>query len=193
MQQQRSSVKLDVSNFALIRIANPSQNLINRFPEKYVKFYFEYANVIAETLKWPSFQNFLNWITLKENINKNRITDVQVEIFPFKKKKGKGFAGRCSRKGQIKIYPKGIKFLSRLLMKTEDEKLISYIKARAMSTLIHELLHIKYQGDEEKVKALTKKYFDIFNLHWQKTSYRSKTPVECLNTTLPITRGTYNV
>ncbi|MFQ6086649.1 MAG: hypothetical protein ACE5OV_01370 [Candidatus Bathyarchaeia archaeon] len=158
---------------SMIRIARPSQNLINKFPKKYVEFYFGYANVITETLKWPSFQNFLNWMIKEENINKNKIVDIQVKIFPFKKRKGKGLAGRCSKKGQIKIYPRRIKFLSGLLMKTEEEKLDLYVKARAMSTLIHELLHIKYLSDEEKVKKLTKNYFDIFNLHWQRSNHRS--------------------
>jgi len=28
--------------------------------------------------------------------------------------------------------------------------------------LIHEFLHVKYSSDEEKVRKLTKKYFNIF-------------------------------
>jgi len=31
-----------------------------------------------------------------------------------------------------------------------------------MATLIHELLHVKYLGDEDKVRELTRKYFDFF-------------------------------
>jgi len=167
--------------------------LINELPEKYVKFYFEYATMVAETLKWSSFQNFLNWITKEENINKNRITDIQVKVFPYKKKRGKGLAGRCSRKGQIKIYPRGMKFLRKLLLKTRGEELVSYIKARAMSTLIHEVLHIKYQDDEEKVKALTRSYLNIFDSRWQRINQRSQKHVERLNTTLHITKETRNV
>lgn len=193
MQQQRLSVKLNVSNFAPIRIAGPSQNLINKFSKKYVEFYFQYANVIAETLKRPPFQNFLNWIINEENIDKNRVTDIQVVIFPFKKKEGKGLAGRCSKKGRIKIYPRGIKFLNKLLKKTEEEKLDSYVKARAMSTLIHELLHIKYQDNEEKVKELTKNYFGIFDLQWQKGNDKGQKHVERLNMTIPTTRGNRDV
>jgi len=181
------------SNLPIIRIASPPQNLINKFPKKHMEFYFQYANVIAETLKCSPFQNFLNWITNEENINKNRVVDIQVVIFPFKKRKGKGLAGRCSRKGQIKIYPRGIKFLNRLLMKTDEEKLDLYVKARAMSTLIHELLHIKYLGNEEKVKELTKNYFDIFNLHWQRSNHRNQKHMECLNRTFPTRRGNRDV
>jgi hypothetical protein len=149
--------------------------------------------VITETLKWRPFQGFLNWIIQEENINKNRVTDIQVIIFPLKKREGKGLAGRCSKKGQIKIYPRGIKFLGKLLMKTEEKKLDLYIKARAMSTLIHELLHIKYLGNEERVKELTKKYFDIFDLHWQRSNFRSREHVERLNITFPTPRGNRNV
>ncbi len=43
------------------------------------------------------------------------------------------------------------------------EKTLSYIEKRAQATLIHEFLHVKYAGDEEKVRKLTKKYFNIFS------------------------------
>jgi hypothetical protein len=177
----------------MIRIASPSPNMINKLPKKYVEFYFQYANVITETLRWSSFQGFLNWMIKEENINQNRVADIQVVIFPFKKKEGKGLAGRCSKNGQIKIYPRGIEFLNRLLMKTKEEELDLYVKARAMSTLIHELLHIKYLGNEEKVRELTKNYFDIFNSHWQRSNYGSQNRVERLNITFPTTRGDRNV
>ena len=34
-----------------------------------------------------------------------------------------------------------------------------------MAVLIHEILHIKYEGNEHKVRKLTKKYFNIFIRH----------------------------
>ena len=38
-----------------------------------------------------------------------------------------------------------------------------YVEGRARASLIHELLHLKYESDENKVKQLTKKYFTIFH------------------------------
>jgi len=42
------------------------------------------------------------------------------------------------------------------------ETVYFYIKCRAMATLIHELLHVKYLDDENNVRELTRKYFNIF-------------------------------
>jgi len=170
-----------VLELVLIRIADPPESLIKEFPEKHAEFYFKYAKVVAETLRWPSFQSFLDWVIKKENINKNGVKDIRVIVFPSKNEKGKRLAGRCSKRGQISIYPKGIKAILRLLVKNKKEKLGFYLKKRAMSTLIHELLHIKYLDDEERVRELTKNYFDVFNLHRQRRDQRSQRQVKYLN------------
>lgn len=39
----------------------------------------------------------------------------------------------------------------------------SYVTSRAKAALIHELLHIKYLSDENKVRKLTRKYFKIYD------------------------------
>ncbi|MCJ7713343.1 hypothetical protein MUO66_02655, partial [Candidatus Bathyarchaeota archaeon] len=39
----------------------------------------------------------------------------------------------------------------------------SYVTSRAKAALIHEILHIKYLSDEKKARALTKKYFKIYD------------------------------
>jgi len=38
-----------------------------------------------------------------------------------------------------------------------------YIKNRAKAALIHELLHLKYEDNETKVRELTNKYFSIYS------------------------------
>jgi hypothetical protein len=45
------------------------------------------------------------------------------------------------------------------------ENVSFFIKCRARATLIHELLHLKYVSDEEKVREFAEKYFKIFTKH----------------------------
>ncbi|MDH5460404.1 MAG: hypothetical protein OEW71_05165 [Candidatus Bathyarchaeota archaeon] len=101
----------------------------------------------------------------RENIKEHKVTNVQIMVFPFRKENGKGLAGKCNRKGEIFIYPKRLEFCRKLLRNCGKEKVYSFIKNRARATLIHELLHIKYSSDEEKVRKLTRKYFKIFTRH----------------------------
>lgn len=163
----------------LIRIAAPPESLVKEIPGKHVEFYLRYAEVVAETLSRPSFQRFLEKVIKKENIEKNEIRGIQVIVFPSRSKKGKRLAGSCSGGGQISIYPKGMRAVLRSLAKNKEEKLDFYLKKRAMSTLIHELLHIKYLDDEEGIRELTKNYFDVFNLSRQGSNQRGQRHVKC--------------
>ncbi|MBX5328576.1 MAG: hypothetical protein QHH18_07665 [Candidatus Bathyarchaeota archaeon] len=134
-------------------------------PEKDIKFYRKYAAVAFKTLTNPLFQRFINWIILKENINEHMITTIQIRAFPFRKQNGNGLAGKFNKKGKIVIYPKRLEFCKKLMQETEKENVYCYIKARARATLIHELLHVKYSNDEDKVRQLTRKYIRIFTRH----------------------------
>jgi hypothetical protein len=129
---------------------------------KHMRFYTTYAAFVLKALIKPRFQKFLNWIIRREKIEENLVKDVQVRVFPFKKENGNGLAGRYKSKGRIFIYPKRFEFCRELMQEHGKEKALSYIQNRAQATLIHEFLHVKYTSDEEKVRKLTKKYFDIF-------------------------------
>lgn len=139
-----------------------------KFPEKHVSFYMKYASVVFGTLKEPRFLKFLRWMLKKENITQDKVTNVEVVVIPFRKKNGNGLAGRCNSKGEIRIYPKRLKFCRKLIQKCGKERIYSYIKNRARAALIHEVLHVKYSNDEEKVRKLTRKYFNIFTEHRNK-------------------------
>ncbi len=137
-------------------------------------FYAGYASFVSKALRKPRFQKFLRWIMRKEKIEENRVKDVQVRVFPFQKENGNGLAGRYRGRGAIFIYPKKFKFCQKLIEEQGKEKALSYIKRRAQAALIHELLHVKYASDEEKVRKLTKKYFNIFAEDSENTSGISK-------------------
>ncbi|MCJ7613442.1 hypothetical protein MUO71_01565 [Candidatus Bathyarchaeota archaeon] len=149
---------------SIIRVvSNPKK--VESCPEKHLCFYTNYAATVSETLKKPLFQNFLKWVIKREQIEKKDVTDIQVRVFPFQKKNGRSLAGRCSSEGVIRIFPKRRRFLKKKLQDHKKEKVHFYVKSRAMAALIHEILHVKYEGNENKVRRLTKKYFSIFIRH----------------------------
>jgi hypothetical protein len=132
-------------------------------PEKRLWFYKKYASVVSATLRKPLFQRFLRWIIKREKIEKRVVKDIQIRVFPFQKENGKSLAGRCNQEeGIILLFPKKRKFLQKKMENDEGEKAWFYIKNRARAALIHEILHVKYEGNESKVRQLTKKYLGIF-------------------------------
>jgi len=131
--------------------------------QKQVVFYMKYASFVLRTLRRPSFQKFLSWMLRKENIEEHMVRDVQIRVFPFQRKNGNGLAGHCNtNRGRIQIYPKALKFCQNLMQEGGKDKFISYAGSRARAALIHELLHMKYANDEEKVRELTREYFAVF-------------------------------
>ncbi len=153
--------------FNQMKIGVHAEKLV-KFSEKHVGFYMEYAFTVSRTLKEPQFRKFLRWMLKKENIKQDKVTNVEVVLLPFQKKNGNGLAGRCNSRGEIRIYPKRLGFCRKLIRKCGEEGIYSYIKNRARASLIHELLHLKYLNDEEKVRKLTRKYFNIFTKHRNK-------------------------
>ena len=101
----------------------------------------------------------------KERIGEHEVRDVQIRMFPFIKENGNGLAGKCSSRGRILLFPKNLDFLREKKQELGKEKVGFYIRGRARAALIHELLHLKYASDEEKVRELTEEYFNIFTKH----------------------------
>jgi hypothetical protein len=135
------------------------------FSGKHLSFYMKYAVVVFNTLRKPLFYKFLNWVLRRERINEHRVKDVQIRMFPLRKENGNGLAGKCNSEGKILLYPKRLEFCREKMQELGMENLDFYIKSRARAALIHELLHLKYTSDEEKVRELTRKYFNIFTRH----------------------------
>ena len=144
-----------------IRISLRSRKILES-SKRHKSFYEKYSSVVLKVLKTPSFQNFMNWMLRKESIDANSIENIHVMFFPFRKDNGKPLAGKYS-KDEICIYPKRLEFCRKLIGKYGKKKVYSYLKNRARATLIHEFLHVKYSSDEEKVRQLTKEYFEIFS------------------------------
>jgi len=154
-----------------MRITARSRKLVET-SKNHLSFYRKYALVVFNTLRRPSFQKFLSWMLRREKIKRNKVKDVQIRMFPFRKENGNGLAGKCNSEGEILLYPKGLEFCRNQMREFGKEDLNLYIKNRARAALIHELLHLRYVSDEEKVRELTKRYFSIFTTH-QPTKIRT--------------------
>jgi hypothetical protein len=136
---------------------------LEKFSREHAGFYVNYASVVLRTLKRPLFQKFLHWMLRKENIEAQTVRKVEVRVLPFRRRNGNGLAGNCNTYiGKIRIYPKTLKFCQRLIQAFGKDGFASYVRIRARAALIHELLHLKYEKDERKVRELTKLYFSIF-------------------------------
>jgi len=99
----------------------------------------------------------------REKISKEEIKNVQIRMFPSIKNNGNPLIGKCNTQGEIFLYPKRLEICIKKIKKIKPEGFKKYVEGRARASLIHEILHLKYESDENKVKKLTKKYFTIFH------------------------------
>ena len=161
-----------------MRIVACSRKQITK--ENKLKLYEKYALLVFNSLKKPRFQKFLKWILTREKIEKSKIKDVQIRMFPFVKENGNQLIGKCNTKGEIFLYPKKLdKCKKRWKLGKEGFK--HYIETRAKAALIHELLHLKYEDNEAKVNDLTKKYYEIYSNHQTPKNRTQTTPELAFN------------
>ncbi len=132
--------------------------------ERHVYFYTKYSCFTLKALRESSFQQFIGWMLMSENIEETIVNTIDISVYPAPRKNGNNIAGRCDVfRGRIHIYPKTIKFCNVFRKKFGRDILFAYAGNRARAALIHELLHLKYAGDEEKVRGLTKSYFSTYS------------------------------
>jgi hypothetical protein len=140
-----------------ISIANVDENDVNLSNGK---FYIKYSRFTLKALNKRVFQEFLANMLKIERIPQKSISSISIEILPAPKKNGLTIAGRCNTvNGKIRIYPKPLKFCYKFRKEYGQYLLVEYAGNRARAALIHELLHLKYGGDEAGVRKLTKKYY----------------------------------
>jgi hypothetical protein len=130
---------------------------------KHSGFYSKYSRFILKALRKSSFQEFLCSMLLAENIEEKIVNTVDIKVFPAPRKKGFNIVGRCDTfRGRIRIYPKTFNYCYAFRKKYGKNYLFSFVGNRARAALIHELLHLKYISDEEKVQDLTGIYFSEY-------------------------------
>jgi hypothetical protein len=121
-------------------------------------------------------QKYIEYIINKESIDTSKITEIRIMRFPFgystaetsnsertQRPPGIIFGHYVSTLGIIDIYPPEFPQDSQISWLKEHKEAGYYFTLfEPLRTYIHELLHVKYLGDENTVDRLTDKYMRRF-------------------------------
>ena len=163
------------------RLAKPPDYVLAKFPRYATVFFMEYAKFILRLILSNEIREMLSVLVSSEGVRTNRLVDLRVMIFPARQLRGKPsrilYGSYSHTLAQISLYPLRINrdrihkegaglFSSRLdELSTSQKKLIGEISTAAISTLIHEVLHVKFQQrgfsryvEEGMVQRLEKTY-----------------------------------
>lgn len=162
-------------------MANPPEDLVAKYTRKEREFFFGYANFVLRLFNSPEVNERLRHLMEIENVRISKAIDLRVMVFPARPFRGRPrnvLHGSYNHDtAQISIYPLKVK-RNRVrqegfsLFKTPLEQLsgtqremIRDILLSAVSTLIHEVLHVKFEtrnysryAEEAIVRKLERKY-----------------------------------
>ncbi len=162
-------------------MANPPEDLVAKYTRKEREFFFDYANFVLRVFNSPEVDERLRHLMEIENIRISKAIDLRVMVFPARPLRGRPrnvLHGSYNHDtAQISIYPLKVKrdWVRRegfSLFGTPPEqlswtqrKLLRDILLSAIATLIHEVLHVKFEtrsysryAEEAIVRKLERKY-----------------------------------
>jgi hypothetical protein len=163
------------------RLAKPPEYVLVKFPRYEREFFLSYASFILRLILSGEIRELLSTLVSAEGIRSDRSVDLRVMIFPAKqlrRQPSRVLYGSYSHSlAQISLYPlriskDRIRREGRELFASSpnglsiaQRKLIGEIATAAISTLIHEVLHVKFQQrniaryiEEGMVQRLEKTY-----------------------------------
>ncbi len=163
------------------RIANPPESLLAKHTKKEKEFFYDYAAFVQRLLNSGQIKDRLRGLIETESIDPGRAIDLRIMVFPARPMTGRPRSilhGSFNQDtSQISLYPlkmprdwvrregygmfkTAVTDLSASQQKTLREVLVS-----AITTLIHEILHVKFEGrqysryaEEAIVRKLERKY-----------------------------------
>lgn len=143
------------------RLAKPPDYVLAKFQGYEREFFLGYAQFILKLIMSSEIGQFLTTLIVSEGIRSDRSIDLRVMIFPAKQLRrypSRVLYGSYSQSlAQISLYPlkiskdrirrEGPKLFTTPLdnLSTAQQKLIREIATAAVSTLMHEVLHVKFQ------------------------------------------------
>jgi NurA-like 5'-3' nuclease len=163
------------------RLAKPPDYVLAKFPRYEKDFFHAYANFILKLILSSDIRELLSTLVSAEGIRSDRSIDLRVMIFPAKQLRRQPsrilYGSYSHTLAQISLYPLRIS-KDRIRREGTDlfgsslnqlsigrRKLIGEIATAAISTLIHEVLHVKFQQrslaryvEEGMVQRLEKTY-----------------------------------
>ena len=163
------------------RLAKPPEYVLVKFPRYEREFFQGYANFILKLILFSEIRELLSILVSAEGIRSDRSIDLRVMIFPAKqlrRQPSRILYGSYSHSlAQISLYPlrvskdrirrEGKELFTTSLdgLSITQRKFIEEMATAAVSTLIHEVLHVKFQQralpryvEEGMVQRLEKTY-----------------------------------
>jgi hypothetical protein len=163
------------------RIANPPEGLLAKYTRKEKDFFYNYAQFVLQSVTSPQVKEHLIHLVERERFIVNKSIDLRIMVFPARPLVGRprnilhGSYNHDS--AQISLYPlklprEWLRSEGLSLFKTipgelsrSQSRVLSQIFESAVSTLIHEVLHVKFEGrnlpryhEEAIVRKLENKY-----------------------------------
>src|SRR5260370_16444137 len=144
-----------------VRIANPPPALLAKYTVKEKTFYYDYASFVVRLIQNQNVTERIHHVVSTERIATDRPVDIRVMVFPartFRGRQNRILHGSYSQSAsQISLYPLRIPkdwireegldlFLTGPENGSQRKLLALYdISESAVSTMIHEILHVKFQ------------------------------------------------
>src|SRR5467141_4783751 len=164
-----------------VRIANPPPALLAKYTVKEKTFYYDYASFVVRLIQNQNVTERIHHVVSTERIATDRPVDIRVMVFPartFRGRQNRILHGSFSESAsQISLYPlripkewirgEGLDLFRAGFQSLSQRKLklLHEISESAVSTMIHEILHVKFQqrdmsryGEEALVRKLESQF-----------------------------------
>jgi hypothetical protein len=164
-----------------VRIANPPPALLTKYTVKEKAFFNDYADFVVRLLRNEIVTHRIHQVILTERIVTDKPVDIRVMVFPartFRGRQNRILHGSYSQStSQISLYPlripkewireEGLDLFRAGSQRLSQRKLklLHEISQSAVSTMIHEILHVKFQqrdmsqfGEEALVRKLESQF-----------------------------------
>jgi len=164
-----------------VRVANPPPALLKKYTAKEKAFFYDYANFVVRLIRNEIVTDRIHRVISAEKIAIDKPVDIRVMVFPartFRGRQNRVLHGSYSQSAsQISLYPlriprewirgDGIDLFRAGFEDLSQRKLrlLSEISESAVSTMIHEILHVKFQqrsmsryGEEALVQKLERQF-----------------------------------
>ena len=175
------------------RIANPPESLLAKHTKKEKEFFYNYAAFVQRLLNNGQIKDRLRGLIETESIDPGRAIDLRIMVFPARPMTGRPrniLHGSFNQDtSQISLYPlklprewvrkEGYGMFKTALtdLSASQQKTMREVLVSAITTLIHEVLHVKFEtrqysryAEEAIVRKLERKYaeewFEILSLDY---------------------------
>ncbi len=163
------------------RIANPPESLLAKHTKKEKEFFYDYAAFVQRLLNSGQIKDRLRGLIETESIDPGRAIDLRIMVFPARPMTGRPRSilhGSFNQDtSQISLYPlklprdwvrrEGYGMFKTAVtdLSVSQQKTLREVLVSAITTLIHEILHVKFENrqysryaEEAIVRKLERKY-----------------------------------